>query len=273
MSEQTAILATDGEPITVERLKADLAALGVVAGMTLLVHSSLRSLGWVCGGPVAVVLALSELLGPEGTLVMPTHTSDLSDPADWQHPPVPASWWETIRRATPAYDPATTPTRQMGAIVECFRTWHGSLRSAHPQASFAARGRYAKRITAEHQLANSLGEGSPLAQIYALGGWVLLLGVDHGNNTSLHLAEYRAAYPAKQVVTLGAPMLVDGAQQWVTFADIDLNSDDFSALGASFAASGHERCGRVGMAEARLMTQPALVDFAVGWMEQHRKTV
>lgn len=270
MPEANAIHA-DQKLNTVESIQAELVALGVRPGMTLLVHSSLRSLGWVCGGPVAVVLALEAALGPEGTLVMPTHSSNLSEPSFWQHPPVPESWWQTIRDTMPAYDPAITPTRQMGAVVECFRTQPGVLRSAHPQVSFAARGPHAAAIVADHPLADSLGERSPLARIYELGGFVLLLGVGHGNNTSLHLAEYRADRPGKQMMTTGAPIQVGGQRRWVTFDDLDFDDSDFERIGADFARdTGLERIGHVGMAVARLVPQRALVDYAVGWLPANR---
>ena len=85
--------STQGLPPTASSISEDLLALGVHSGMNLLVHSSLSSLGWVCGGPRAVLMGLEKALGPHGTLMVPTHTSDLSEPAEWENPPVPAEWW------------------------------------------------------------------------------------------------------------------------------------------------------------------------------------
>src|SRR5688572_17873056 len=131
MSEAEAIAGSDA-PRTRETLTRDLERLGVVPGMTVLVHSSLSSLGWVCGGPVSVVQALTDVVTATGTVVMPTHSGEYSDPAGWENPPVPRGWWPTIRKTMPAFDPRTTPTRAMGRIVEVFRTWPGVLRSSHP---------------------------------------------------------------------------------------------------------------------------------------------
>lgn len=121
-------------------LTADLRALGLPFGATVMVHSSLARLGYVAGGAHAVVAALLEVLGPGGTLVMPTHSGDLSDPAGWRNPPVPEAWWQTIKDEMPPFDAELTPTRQMGAIVECFRHVRGARRSDHPTVSATALG-------------------------------------------------------------------------------------------------------------------------------------
>ena len=269
MTEADAI-AEQAQPVTVDSLVADLRALGLSAGGTLLVHSSLSRLGWVSGGAHAVVLALLEVVGPDGTLVMPTHSGSLTDPKGWVNPPVPPSWWQDIRDSMPAYDPALTPTRVMGAIVECFRHVPGVQRSHHPCNSFAAIGPAAADIVGDHQIAFGLGDGSPLARVYEANGQVLLLGVGHANNTSLHLAESRASWPSRTVVHCGAPLMVDGVRRWVEYESLDWDADDFEDLGAAFAATGVERIGPAGRGHARLMSQRPLVDFAVDWIERHR---
>ena len=258
---------------TVESLQADFEALGIEKGMVLLVHSSLSALGWVCGGAVAVIIALQEVLGETGTLVMPAHSTDLSDPSQWENPPVPESWWQTIRETMPAYDPDLTPTRSMGKIAETFRKQSGVFRSAHPQSSFCARGLQAFYIVNNHALAYGFGEHSPLARIYDLHGSVLLLGVGHSSNTSIHLAEYRSDFPTKRIVQEGAPISQAGSRIWTTFEDIDVDDSDFDRLGEDFLrpdAGKVVQCGKIGIADCQLMPQRAVVDFAVGWLGKNR---
>jgi aminoglycoside 3-N-acetyltransferase len=272
MREQEIIERTKA-PFTVDSLVNDLTALGVEPGSVLLVHSSLSSIGWVCGGPVALIIALETVLRSYGTLVMPTHTGHLSDPSGWENPPVPEPWWETIRQSMPAFDPDLTPSRGMGAVPECFRKQREVMRSTHPHVSFAAWGEEAIGILSGHKLDDGLGEASPLARIYELDGWVLLLGVGHDRNTSFHLAEYRADYGKKQRVACSAPVLVEGHRRWRRYDDINYDASDFHDLGRDFERHwGNEiRSATVGNASCRLFRQRLCVDFAETWLPKHRR--
>lgn len=261
----------DGEqelPWTVETLSADLASLGVRPGSTLLSHSSLSSIGYTAGGAHAVVLALLEVLGPEGTLVVPTHSGELSDPGRWEHPPVPEAWWDTIRDHMPAFDPRLTATRDMGAVPDTVRHLPGALRSDHPAYSFSAFGPAADVVTGGHVLSDGLGEKSPLARLYDMDADVLLLGVGHVSDTSLHLAEHRSGRCG--TTRQAAPVMVDGRRRWVEYEELDVDTEDFEEVGAAASAAGLERTGTVGCATARLLSQPTLVDFATAWFRQHR---
>jgi len=272
MSEKD-VIEKSSKPQTVRTLGKDLKNIGVREGMVLLVHSSLSSIGWVCGGAVAVILALEEVLGKEGTLVMPTCSGDLSDPAKWENPPVPIDWCEEIRKTMPLFNPELTPTRGVGVIPEVFRKQESVIRSSHPQVSFAAFGKYAEYITSEHSLEYAFGEQSPLAKIYKLNGHILLIGVGHINNTSFHLAESRADYPSKEVEVYGAPLMVSGKRKWVDIKDIKSNTDDFEDIGSAFIKSSDLSIehAEIGHARSQLFRQKDLVDFTVNWMETNRK--
>lgn len=262
MAEEEQI-ARSARPVTVASLAEGLLSLGVQPGDVLLVHASLSSLGWVNGGPVAVIQALLQAVGPEGTIVMPTQSANLSEPANWGAPAVPAAWFQTIRETMPAYEPGTTPTRDMGRVAELFRTWPGALRSDHPSASFAARGPLAGQITGHHCLADPLGEDTPLGVLYRLGAKVLLIGVDFDRCTALHLAE-RRAWPDRPRIAEGAPLMRDGQRQWVAF-DVPsvIDSDAFLPIGASALRSGIATAGSLGEGRGILVGMRQIVDHAV----------
>jgi aminoglycoside 3-N-acetyltransferase len=255
-------------PRTRSSLAAQLSALGIRSGSVLLVHASMKSLGWVCGGPLAVLEAIRDALGPDGTLVVPTHTPDNSDPARWQHPPVPESWWPVIREEMPAFDPALTPSHWMGALAELVRTWPGARRSDHPHTSFAALGPAAASIVGDHRLDQMLGEESPLGRLYERDGDVLLLGVGHDSNTSLHLAEYRQPRPAR--IRHGAAVRTATGRAWTWWDDVDVDESDFAELGADLDVAGLVTLAPVASATCRLMRQRPVVDFAVDWFATHR---
>jgi aminoglycoside 3-N-acetyltransferase len=267
MREAEIILKTP-VPRTIDSLADDLRQLGLAEGTTVIVHSSLSAIGWVCGGPVAVVRALMDVVTTEGTIVMTAQTS-LCDPALWRNPPVPPEWIDIIRETMPAYDASVTPTSGLGIVAETFRKWPGVVRSAHPKLSLAAWGRNARIVTAGQTIDFGLGESSPLARVYDLDGEVLMLGTGYDTCTSLHLAQYRA--PEGSRYREGSPILKDGRRIWQTYEDLELNSDLFPEIGVEFERRAKVNKGLVGSAESRLFSQREAVDFAVEWLRSREK--
>jgi aminoglycoside 3-N-acetyltransferase len=270
MTSELSVIARTPAPVSRSRIVGDLNALGVEPGSTVIVHASLSSFGWVIGGAQTVVEALLEAVGKRGTIVMAAQSSHLSEPSHWSHPPVPPEWFAAIRAHMPAYDPALTPLRGIGAVAECLLRHPRSVRSAHPLASFTANGASANEICGQHPLAPALGDTSPLGRLYDLDALVLLIGVGHDRNTSLHLAEHRTAWPGKRLLPQGAPILRNGERQWVEYEDLAPDDEDFNEIGAAFSASGMERTGRVAYADCRIMRQRAIVDFGTQWITEHR---
>lgn len=237
--------------------------LGVRAGDLLLVHSSLSALGWVNGGPVAVVQALLDAIGQQGTLVMPAHSAGLTDPQHWEAPPVPKAWHQPIRDTMPAFDPRVTPTREMGRVAELFRTWPGCARSNHPSTSFSALGPLATEVTERHDLADPFGEHSPLAALYRLEAKILLMGVNFDKCTALHLAE-RRHHSKPDLIREGAPILVGGRREWVGFdTPVIMDSDAFLPIGTGVIEKGLARVGKLGKGRGICVEFKALVDHAL----------
>ncbi|WP_175987217.1 aminoglycoside N(3)-acetyltransferase [Bacillus sp. Marseille-Q1617] len=260
-----------GKLITKIQMIEDLKVLGLKRGMTVIVHSSLKSIGRVIGGPVSVILALEETVGAEGNIVMPTQTEQLCDPAEYGSGYTEEEL-KIIRDNMPTYHPDLTPTWYMGFIPETFRKQNEVYRSAHPHASFSAWGKDARYITARHRMDFALNENSPLGKMYELGGYILLLGAPTDSNSSLHLAEYRQENTFIKEKIWDVKVKQGEGEVWTTYRDINNESDDFDKLFADFERDTNEVIeGKVGEARSYLIPMRKMVEYAVGWMNENRR--
>lgn len=243
---------------------------GLSEGQTIFVHASLSSLGFVVGGAETLIRSLLEIVGEEGTLMMPSQTWKNLDPSTGVHWEEPEEWWPIIRENWPAYNKEITPAIGMGVVAEMFRKWPGAKRTDHPARSIAAIGKYAEYITKEHDLSNIFGENSPVDKLYKLDGFILLIGVGYEKNTSLHLAETRANFPTKSFTTESSAVMVNGKRQWISYSTQAVDDVDFVKLGQEYDKFMNIEVHKVGNADVRFLKQRPLVDWAVQWFEKNR---
>jgi aminoglycoside 3-N-acetyltransferase len=177
----------------------------------------------------------------------------------------------------PAFDPLTSRAdhRELGILTEYLRTRAGTVRSNHPECSFAATGSQANWVVQDHPLQYGYGAGSPLAKLYEVGGKVLSLGAPLNTLTLLHYAEYLAEVADKRIVRYKLPVWRDGKREWVAIEEFDTSEgfvdwegeDYFELIGRDYLKSGNIKSGKVGAATAYLFEAVDLTNFAVTWME------
>ena len=168
--------------------------LGLKPSDDVMVHSSMRSLGYVVNGPVDVIDALITTLDlNEGTILMPSSTSQLTDPSAWSNPPLKNKEHILIvREKMNPFDLNLTPVRNRGIISQIFLSYAGIKRSNHPLNSVSALGKQASYYTSSHNFDEPEGLDSPIGRLYKNNGKVVGIGVPISTFTSIHLAEYIA---------------------------------------------------------------------------------
>ncbi len=150
-----------------EILVKDFNSIGIKKGDTVMVHSSLSSMGNVDGGELTVIDALKEVIGEEGTLLFPAFTFS-------------TSYYDNY------FSYKNTPSC-VGKISETFRNLDGVVRSFHPTHSVSASGKYAIEITKDHYLDDTpVGANSPLRKLPKYNGKILILGCTFAANTFMH---------------------------------------------------------------------------------------
>jgi len=218
--------------------------LGVEPGGVLLVHTAFSKARSVEGGPLGLIEALRMALGPDGTLAMPSMTDD-----DDQ-----------------IFNPKMTPCIGMGIVADTFWRLPGVLRSDNPGA-FAATGPHAARITAPHPIDPPHGLDSPVGRIYELDGHVLLLGVGHDSNTTIHLAENLAGvrYRRKKHATI----VEDGEPKRFDYREIDHCCENFNLVDGWLDEKRLQRKGKIGHAETRLARAQDIVTVVLTELRQN----
>lgn len=162
-----------------ETLGASLRTLGVHSSSIVLVHSSFSALGHFTSGPAGFIHMLLDLVGPDGTVVMPAFATDES--------------MESYVSSDPIFDILKSPSRS-GVLTEVFRTWPGVVRSLHPTHSVCAIGRHARELTEGHERSSTpCGPDSPFGRLVALGGTVLRIGT--GAMTLYHHVQELVDFP------------------------------------------------------------------------------
>ncbi len=255
-------------PHTVAKLRDDLRALGVAPGAVLMLHSSVKAVGPVMGGPNTILQAMLDALTPAGTLMMYAGWQDIPDYlAD-----LPEDLQALYRDQHPAFDPALARSvRENSVLTEFLRTWPGTRRSLNPEASMVANGSVADWITAAHPLDYGYGAGSPLAKLVETRGQVLMLGAPLDTITLLHHAEFLARLSHKHIIRYTCPILSEGRKVWVEVEDFDTGEPhdaySFEEIAHAYLAGGRGARGRVGDAVSHLFDAADLTAFAVQWLE------
>lgn len=227
-------LAARGVGALVEQLRA----LGVRPGGVLLVHTSYRAVRPVEGGPAGLIDALCAALTPGGTLVMPSWSDDDDAP----------------------FDPARSPVaRDLGVVAETFRRLPGVRRSDHPFA-FAALGPRAETVLADPLPLPPHIPASPVGRVHDLDGQILLLGVNHDADTTLHLAEVISGVPYR--IPKHCTVVRDGRPVQLEYAENDHCCERFTLADEWLRAADVQREGKVGHADARLARSRDIVRIA-----------
>jgi len=237
------------ESINRDGIARDLERLGLTCGETVLVHSSLSALGRVDGGPDTVIDALMEVLGPAGTLLMPSFQK--------------GGEYVLLRRGC-VFDLRTAPS-EMGLISETFRRRPGVWRSLSPTHCMAGVGPRAEELLNNHQFCDvSAWKNSPYDKLVKGSGRILLLGVTHASNTTLHLIENINGAPTV-CRELFKPVVIDTeGRSWTvpTYPHIPAGlARRYVRVEPELLAAGIQVNGRVGQAEARLIKAQPMAEL------------
>jgi len=179
-----------------EAIVSDLIKLGIQKDMKLMIHSSLKSFGYVEDGPRGVIEALQKAVGENGLILMPSFNhGHLTQDGDKVY-----------------YDPKMTPTTN-GKIPDTFWRMPNVYRSLHPTHAVAVWGKNAESYTKDHHQTIIMGEDSPFGRITLENGYLLHLGTNHDTTSIKHLAEILHRSPCINYRVMSIPIKLSNEKE------------------------------------------------------------
>ncbi|UCD93117.1 MAG: AAC(3) family N-acetyltransferase [Methanobacteriota archaeon] len=243
------------EEVTVgkEDIKNGLKQLGLKRGDIVGVHSSLSSFGYVEGGADTVIDALLETVGEDGTVLMPTHSTNLKK---YKRTPEEVEMGLLWKFRVLPYDPKETPCNT-GRLPDTFWRRKEAARSSNPVFSIAAIGKNAKELCKGWK------------KVLEADGYILLLGVDLGRCTAMHLAEERVEFPEHILKKMTMPPeLVEN------YPDPEWETDfgpypDFPKMEEPCREHGIMMETKIGKAQVKLIRLRELIDLYAEYLREN----
>lgn len=255
-AKQREQLAKDRQTLSEAGIVAGLQQAGIRPGDVLMMHSSFRKMGYVEEGPETLIKALLNVVGEEGTLMMPAF------------PAIGFNY--DYLKSKPVFDLRQTPSR-MGLVTESFRRMSGVQRSLHPTDSVIAYGKQAHYLVKDHfgQL-TPYNASSPFYRLSELKGKILMIGVRLESLTNLHTLEDAVAHFKYPVYhdTLFTVDLIDGSgtkrsMQTKAHNPVYSKKRRCNDLIPHFGAAGFLKHFRLGQADCLLIEAGAMHDWMV----------
>jgi len=260
----------DGKlPLSKDMLVEEFKLLGLKKRDKVMVHSSLSSFGYVIDGARAIIDAIIEVVGEEGLVLMPGHSSWNSDPLGWTNPPMPEEWIEHISNSILPYDPKKSAIDFVGAVPIAFSKYESVIRTDHPTVSFLIYGNYEGW---EYQPLNyPLGTESQLMKLFEQGGKVLMLGTDYSNVTALHLSEYLSEKIKEEEDR--SKIIIDGNPEWVSIVEKEAQCEFFNLIGDIYEEDSVYGERIIGYSKCKLVDVKELVTIGKVFFDHNKLEV